>query len=181
MPFRCVRAHSLVTRLGTLQTLEEAAIDRSLQQLRTDISKLSIVSDFVEVSLKKRQIVKLEKQAAAAAMERQAARAQPAASMLLAYAAPLCYALIAIMCWGNAVAAVPVGLLGWLAPLVSLPDCSAGTISVAAWCAVCHAVAARGVAVAEASLFPAAVAGRDSSLPSAIASPLVSPASLPDG
>lgn len=120
---------------------------RALRRFRP---QLSDVSDFVKVSMNRREMNKLGKDLTAAEAARKAGRPASLVTIYSRYLTPAVYALVVLLYWGVPLAAVPPG---WFTPfgwLLATPGQPTGLVSAGGWCLVCHFVLGRaGTWVAE--------------------------------
>jgi hypothetical protein len=121
----------------------EAALHVQMRALKAEIARLSPVADFVEVSLKQRQMVKLEKSLAALVAARGALQAHDGSAVITSYVQPALFLVLSLAFYSTPVAHVPGNWLWPLSWFLALPGHPTGTISMPSWIFICHAIVSR--------------------------------------
>lgn len=125
---------------------EKSQFELRIKEINVQISKLSPVSDFVEVSKLERQRGKIEKQLEQMKTAAHASRASSVdwVSLLKSRLRPAAYLAFSIALWRTPVAVLPMG--SWGRPL-AFPGWPVGTVSPIAWIYLCDTLL--GAAVTE--------------------------------
>lgn len=112
----------------------EAALSVAIRALNLEISKLSPVADFVAVSLKQREVGKLEKALAAKVATRKSeVAARPDVGRVIRWGLlPALQIALVLLYWGQTVALLPSGWFAWLLFFQDSP----GRLGVLAWLTV---------------------------------------------
>lgn len=118
---------------------EKAQFELRIKAITAQISKLSPVSDFVEVSKLERQRVKVEKQLEQMQAAAQAGKASSIdwSTLLTSRVRPIAYVALTIALWRTPIAVMPLG--GWGRPL-AFPGWPLGTVSAIAWIYLCDSL-----------------------------------------
>lgn len=112
----------------------EAALAAQVRSLNQEIAKLSPVADFVAVSLKQREVGKLEKALAAkSAARKNEVASRPDVGRIIRWGIlPLLQLALLLLYWGQSVALLPSGWFAWLLFFQESP----GRVGVVAWLTV---------------------------------------------
>lgn len=110
------------------------------------------MSDFVEVSLRERRIIKAQKALAAAQEGRAAAAGASPAAALSRYVQPAVYVALVAGLWGRgALARLPPAWFWPLTWVLRSPGLPAGSVGGFAWVFLCHSVVSAAVRAAAAA------------------------------
>lgn len=144
-------AAALLTHRQHAVPAAERALKARAAEARLKASRLSKVANFVEVSLLEREVIKLDKEAAAAARARAEAAKLSGGGGADAFARlvrPAVLLALAAAFWGAPLAeGLPAHALGpGVGALLAFPGLPRGSLGVLAWLCICSVVAARASA-----------------------------------
>jgi hypothetical protein len=127
----------------SLESAEEVALRASIRDTKLEISKLSVVADFVARSRLERKVVKMEKDLTTLQASAKSKSDTAISRVLSRYALPVVYVFLVIVFWNTPIATLPSAMLGPLGYPLAMPGWSRGTIGIIGWMTLSHSAVPR--------------------------------------